>query len=77
MIVIAKRKYGRDYFGLDRVLSIILVIIPITAWILGILTKANQGKWISVIIRIVFGWNIIWILDILFMVFKKEIFPIL
>lgn len=73
----AKRKAGKDYFGLDRVVSLILVIIPITSWILGIATKVKQERWISAIVRLVFGWNILWILDIIYMVLEKRIFPLI
>lgn len=61
-----------DYFGLDYVVSLILAIIPITAWILGIVTRFSEGKIVAGIIRIFFGW-IIWILDIVYMITKKSI----
>ena len=35
---------GKDYFGLPRIASIILAIIPVTAWILGFLTRLKEGK---------------------------------
>lgn len=73
----AKRKAGKDYFGLGRVVSLVLVIIPVTSWILGIATKVKQEHWISAVVRLVFGWNIIWILDIIYMVLEKNIFPLL
>ena len=37
------RKHG-DYFGLGRIVSIILAIIPFTAWILGMITRYNIIK---------------------------------
>jgi len=61
-----------DYFGLDYIVSLILAIIPITAWICGVVTRIQEGKLIAGIIRIFFGW-IAWIPDIIFMVVKKEI----
>mgnify|MGYP003571625165 CR=1 FL=1 len=67
----------KDYFGLDYIVSLILAIIPVTSWILGALTRFQEGKLVAGIIRLVFGWNIIWILDIVFMVLNKEIFRIL
>ncbi|NLB49017.1 MAG: hypothetical protein GX813_04185 [Erysipelotrichia bacterium] len=73
----AKRKAGKDYFGLGRVISLVLVIIPVTSLILGIIVKIQQKQWLGVIVRIFFGWNIIWILDIIFMVLEKRIFPLL
>ena len=32
----------KDYFGLDRIVSIILAIIPITAWFCGIFTRIKD-----------------------------------
>ena len=32
-----------DYFGLNQIVSIILAIIPFTAWICGIITRAKDG----------------------------------
>ncbi len=61
-----------DYFGLSYVVSLILAIIPFTAWILGIVTRFQEGKIVAGIVRIFFGW-IVWILDLIFMIMKKEI----
>ena len=66
-----------DYFGLDHLVSIILAIIPFTSWILGILTRFNEGKILAGIIRIFFGFNIIWILDIFFMITQGHILKII
>ena len=61
-----------DYFGLDRVVSLILAIIPITAWACGIVTRFQEKKYVAGIIRI-FGGIIIWILDLVCMITNKEI----
>lgn len=66
-----------DYFGLGRLVSIILAIIPITSWILGFLTRFSEGKILAGILRIVLGWNIIWILDIILMVLSGRILRII
>ena len=63
----------KDYFGLDRLVSLILAIIPVTAWVLGILTRFNEGKLIAGVIRIFFGW-LVWIPDLIFMVKDEHIF---
>ena len=42
----------KDYFGLDPLVSLILAIIPITAWVCGIITRAQEGKYVAAIIRI-------------------------
>ncbi len=41
-------KSGKDYFGWGRLVSIILAIIPVTAWILGIVTRISEGKIVQV-----------------------------
>ena len=61
-------KKNKDYFGLDYVLSLVLVIIPITSWCCGILARFQDKHYVAAIIRIFFGFNIIWILDIVFMI---------
>lgn len=66
----AKKK--SDYFGLDYMVSLILAIIPFTAWILGMVTRFQEGKYVAAIIRIFGGW-IIWLLDLIFMIKDKTI----
>lgn len=70
-------KKGKDYFGLGRLVSIILAIIPVTAWLLGWLTRFKEGKIVAGIIRLLFGWNIIWILDLILMILQGKILRIL
>ena len=53
-----------DYFDLHRIVSIILLIIPLTCWILGVATRFKEQKYVAAIVRIFFGFNIIWIIDI-------------
>ena len=55
-----------DYFGLPCLISVILLLIPFTSWICGILTRIKEGAIIAGIIRIFLGFNIIYILDIVF-----------
>ncbi len=66
-----------DYFGLSYIVSLILAIIPFTAWICGIVTRFSEGKIVAGILRIFFGAWILWILDLIFMIVKKSIFRIL
>lgn len=66
-----------DYFGLSYLVSVILAIIPITSLVCGILTRIQDGKIVAAILRIILGWNIIWILDLIFMILNKHIFRIL
>ncbi len=70
----AKKK---DYFGLEWIVSLILAIIPITSLVLGILTRFQEGKYVAAILRLVLGWNIIWILDIIFMYKDQKILRVL
>lgn len=67
----------KDYFGLDRLVSIILAIIPVTCFICGILTRFQEKKYVAAILRFLLGWNIIWILDIVFMITDNRILRIL
>jgi len=67
-----------DYFGLDRLVSLILAIIPFTAWICGAITRLQEGKLVAGIIRIIpFAGLIIWIADLVCMITKGEIFRVL
>ena len=66
-----------DYFGLDRLVSIILAIIPFTSWICGILTRFSEGKIIAGIIRIFLGGWIVWILDLICMILGGKILRVL
>ena len=69
----AKKKTSGDYFGLSRLLSLILVIIPITSWICRFITRFQEGKIVAGLIRLIFGFTIVWVLDIIFMVMNKRI----
>lgn len=71
------KKSSHDYFGLGKVVSLILAIIPVTAWILGALTRFKEGKIVAGIIRLIFGFNIVWILDIIFMAMNGRILRLL
>ncbi len=62
-----------DYFGLSYVVSVILAIIPVTSWLCGAITRFQEGKIVAGILRLVLGWNIIYILDLVFMIVKKHI----
>lgn len=66
----------KDYFGLGRVVSIILAIIPFTAWILGMITRFSEGKIVAGIIRIFGGW-LIWVIDLILMIVSGHILRLL
>ena len=67
------KKSGKDYFGLSRVVSIILAIIPITALICGFITRLSEGKIVAALLRILIGWNIIWLIDLVLMIVNGRI----
>ncbi len=66
-----------DYFGLGRLVSIILAIIPVTSWILGFVTRFMEGKIIAGLIRLIFGFTIVWILDLILMILSGSILRII
>ncbi len=67
----------KDYFGLDRIVSIILAIIPVTAWICGVITRLSEGKLVAGIIRLFLGFTIIWIIDLILMIINGKIWRLL
>ena len=71
----AKKK--SDYFGLTHIVSIILAIIPVTAWICGTLTRLQEKKYVAAIIRL-FGVGIVlWVIDLYLMIKKNHILRLL
>lgn len=70
-------KTGKDYFGLSRIVSLILAIIPITALIMGIATRLTEGKIVAALVRILVGWNIIWIVDLVLMILNGRIWRLI
>ena len=66
-----------DYFGLGRLVSIILAIIPITAWICGIITRIQEGKIVGAIVRVFLGGWIVWVIDLVLMILSGRILRII
>ena len=62
-----------DYFGLGYLVSLILAIIPVTAWLCGAITRLMEGKYIAGILRLIGLGFIMWILDIVCMVKGNKI----
>lgn len=62
-----------DYFGLGYIVSVILAIIPVTSWICGAVTRFLEGKIVAGIIRLIFGFTIVWIIDLILMIISKHI----
>ncbi|MGN1258919.1 MAG: hypothetical protein ACI4T8_01600 [Christensenellales bacterium] len=66
-----------DYFGLGYLVSLILAIIPITSWICGFITRFKEGKIVAGLIRLIFGFTIVWVLDLILMIVSKHILRII
>ena len=66
-----------DYFGLGYIVSLILAIIPVTSWLCGAITRFMEGKIVAGIIRLVFGFTIVWVIDLVLMIISKHIFRLL
>lgn len=66
-------KKSGGYFGFDRVVSIILAIIPVTAWICGLIITAQKNHWFYFVLRLIFGFSIIWIIDLVCMIAKNKL----
>lgn len=70
-------KKVKDYFGLERVVSIILAILPPTALVCGMITRISEGKIVAGLLRLILGWNVIWIVDLVLMIMNQRILRIL
>ena len=70
-------KKGKDYFGMSRIISIIFEIIPVTSWLFGVVTRFQEGKFLAGVLRLVLGWNIIWLIDLILVLFTGKILRIL
>lgn len=68
----------KDYFGLSRLVSLILAIIPITAFICGVVTRFQEGKTVPAVVRLIVGLTgigtlIVWVLDLVCMILNGRI----
>ena len=68
-------KKGKDYFGLGRVVSIILCLF--LGPIMGIIARFSEGKIVAGILRLLFGWNILWLIDFILIIVKGSILRVL
>ena len=60
-----------DYFNLPPIVSVILLIIPFTAWIMGLATRLSQGRFVAAILRFFFGGWLIWVIEIVLTIMNK------
>ena len=70
-------KKSKDYFGLSRLVSIILAIIPPIAWICGLVTRFSEGKIVAGILRIIFGCWLVWLVDLVLIIAKGKIWRLI
>lgn len=70
-------KSSKDYFGLGKIVSIILAIIPFTAWILGALTRFKEGKIVAGVIRVIGLGFVLWVVDLVLMIMNGRILRLL
>ena len=67
-------KSSKDYFGLPKIVSIILAIIPFTAWLFGAITRLAEGKLVAGIIRLIpIGGVILWLFDLVCIIVNGRI----
>ena len=68
-------KGGKDYFGLNRVVSVILCLF--LGPILGIIQRIMDGKIVAALVRLLLGWNLIWVVDFIMLLFKGHIWRLI
>ena len=61
----------KDYFGITWIVSVILCFF--LGPIMGIITRFSEGKIVAGILRLFFGWNIVWLIDFLLILFTGKI----
>ncbi len=62
----------KAYFGLGRVISIILAIIPFTNVIFGIVIRIMRGKILGAVLNI-FLCPLFWLVDLITVIASKDI----
>ena len=68
-------KKGKDYFGMNRLLSIILCLF--LGPIMGIIVRFSEKKYVAGLLRFFFGWNLLWLIDFILILFKGKILRLL
>ena len=54
-----------DYFVIHRIVSLILLIIPLSCWVLGVATRCKERKYVAGVLRFFLGGTLLWIIDII------------
>ena len=55
-----------DYFGINNIISLILLIIPVTCWICGVIARIMDRCFVAALLRFIFGGWLLWICDIVY-----------
>lgn len=63
---------SKAYFGLDWIVSLILAIIPVTNLICGVVTRAQRGAWLGLVLNLILC-PLFWIVDLITIIVKKDI----
>lgn len=58
-----------DYFGIHPIASLILLIIPLTNWVCGIVTRVIDKCYVAAVLRFFFGF-IVWVIEIILTIVK-------
>ncbi|MBQ7160020.1 MAG: hypothetical protein IJS09_11455 [Treponema sp.] len=64
-------KKGKDYFGISWIVSVLLCLF--LGPLMGIIARFSEGKIVAGILRLFFGWNIVWLIDFLLILFTGKI----
>lgn len=64
----------KDYFGLNRLISLIFCVL--FGSILGIVQRISDGHIFCALFRLLTGWNVIWVLDFICLLFSGHILKI-
>ncbi len=67
------RMAQRAYFGLGFIPSLLIAFLPILGCIFGIIICFQREQYWFGVLRIFFGWNILWIVDIISMCVHKDL----
>lgn len=73
----AKSRSKKDYFGMSKGISIVCAIIFPIAALFGIITRLSEGKIVAALLRLLFGWNLVWLIDLIMMISKQKIWRLL
>ena len=63
---------AKRYLGLDWIVCLILAIIPPTNIIFGIITRAQRGAWLGLLLNIILC-PLFWLVDLITIIVKKDI----